>query len=34
MKATQVKRALVKQTGITYGAVNKLMATARAGIFK
>ena len=27
---TQVKRALVKQTGIKYGAVNKAMATVRA----
>jgi hypothetical protein len=27
---TQVKRALVKQTGIKYGAVNKAMATIRA----
>ena len=31
---TQVKRALVKQTGIKYGAVNKVMATARTGILK
>jgi hypothetical protein len=27
---TQVKRALVKQTGRRYGAVNKAMATTRA----
>lgn len=27
---TQVKRALVKQTGIKYGAVDKAMATIRA----
>lgn len=29
-KGTQVKRALVKQTGIKYGAVDKAMATIRA----
>ena len=27
---TKIKRALVKQTGIKYGAVNKAMATIRA----
>jgi hypothetical protein len=29
-RRTQVKRSLVKQTGIKYGAVDKAMATIRA----